>query len=70
MNKFSVFGILFMSSILLGSGIYSSQVFAQNIAIVDADVDQKNKCKKDSECKNKNEINNSIIEVITVNAVP
>lgn len=92
MNKISVLGIVFMSSILIGSGTYTnmasaadSTVFSENtvaavadnngqniiyqdtdVAIVNADIDQKNKCKKDTECKNKNEINNSINHIIVI----
>lgn len=72
MNKISIFGmfgIIFMSSILLVSGIYSNQIFAyENKAEVTADIEQENKCKKDSECKNKNEINNelNVINIVTI----
>jgi len=66
-NVFALFGILFFSSILLGNGIYSGQVFAlenqtgtENEAEVEADIEQENKCKKDTECENENEINNSL----------
>jgi len=63
LNIFSVFGMMFLSSILLGSGMYSSnQIYAQNEneAEVEVDIEQENKCKKDTECKNENEINNSL----------
>lgn len=53
----------FLSSILLGNGVYSSnQIFAQqeNEAEIEVDIEQENKCKKDSECENENEINNSL----------
>jgi len=65
---------MFLSSVLLGSGMYSGQVFAlenqtgtENEAEIEADIEQENKCKKDSECKNENEINNSL-NIITQNA--
>ncbi len=64
LNTFAIFGILFLSSILLGSGIYSSnQIYAQeneNEAEVKADIEQENKCKQDTECENENKINNSL----------
>ncbi len=39
----------------------SSHVFAQqeNEAEIEANIEKKNKCKKDTECENENEINNS-----------
>jgi len=62
LNVFALFGIVFLSSILLGSGMYSNQIFAQqeNEAEVEVDIEQENKCKKDTECENENEINNSL----------
>jgi len=63
LNTFALFGIIFLSSILLGSGMYSNQtsVFAQeNEAEIEADIEQENKCKKDTECENENELNNSL----------
>jgi len=47
---------------LLGSGMYSNQIYAQNEneAEIEADIEQENKCKKDTECENENEINNSL----------
>jgi len=61
-NVFALFGILFLSSVLLGSGMYSNQIFAQNEneAEIEADIEQENKCSKDTECENENEINNSL----------
>jgi len=66
-NVFALFGILFLSSVLLGNGMYSGQVFAlenqtgtENEAEVEADIEQENKCKKDTECKNENELNNQL----------
>jgi len=68
LNIFAVFGILFLSSVLLGSGMYSTnQIYAQenqtgteNEAEVEADIEQENKCKKDTECENENELNNEL----------
>jgi len=62
-KSFTIFGILLISSVLLGNGMYSfnSTVMAQekeNEAEVEADIEQENKCKKDSECDNENELNN------------
>ncbi len=59
---------MFLSSILLGNGLYSTnQIFAEenqtgteNEAEVKADIEQENKCKKDTECENENKINNSL----------
>ncbi len=63
-NFYALFGILFLSSVLLVSGMYSStnQILAQheNEAEINADIEQENKCKKDTECENKNEINNQL----------
>jgi len=66
-NVFALFGILFLSSVLLGNGMYSGQVFAlenqtgtENEAEIEADIEQENKCKKDSDCDNENEINNTL----------
>jgi len=66
-NLLAIFGIVFLSSILLGNGIYSNQLFAlenqtgtENEAEIEADIEQENKCKKDTECENENEINNSL----------
>jgi len=58
-----IFGIVFLSSMLLGSGMYSTnQIFAQNEneAEIEADIEQENKCKNDTECENENEINNKL----------
>jgi len=62
LNIFALFGIVFLSSVLLGSGTFvSNPVFAQeNEAEVEADIEQENKCKDDTECENENEINNSL----------
>jgi len=62
LNIYAVFGIVFLSSMLLGNGIYSNQIFAQNEneAEIEADIEQENKCKKDTECENENEINNRL----------
>ncbi len=66
LNTFAMFGILFLSSILLGSGIYSSNNFAvfaeqENEAEVKADIkEQENKCAKETECENENKINNQL----------
>jgi len=63
LNVFAIFGIMFLSSVLLGSGLYSNSVpiYAQeNEAEVEVDIEQQNKCKKDTECENENEINNSL----------
>ena len=63
-NTFTLFSLLFMSSLLLGNGLglYSNQVAAQktNEADVNADIEQENKCKKDTECENENELNNGL----------
>ncbi len=74
-NKFALFGMLFMSSILLANGMYSNQVFALveeqngnphdqngnlNEAEINANIEQENKCKKDTGCENENEINNQL----------
>jgi len=72
-NLVAIFGIVFLSSILLVNGIYSNQIFAQenqtgtnNEAEIEADIEQENKCKKDTECENENEINNSL-NILTQN---
>ncbi len=71
LNAFAVFGILFLSSILLANGMYSNNVsiFAEqeNEAEVIAEIEQDNKCKKDTECENENELNNSL-NIITQNS--
>ncbi len=64
-NAFAVFGILFLSSILLANGMYSNSVSVlaqqENEAEVNADIkEQENKCKKDTECENENELNNQL----------
>jgi len=66
-NLFAIFGIVFLSSVLLGNGIYSNQILAEenqtgteNEAEIEADIEQENKCKDDSDCGNENEINNSL----------
>lgn len=67
-NALAVFGILFLSSILLAYGEYpTSQIFAEenqtgteNEAEVKADIEQENTCAKDTECENENKINNSL----------
>ncbi len=63
-NTFALFGILFLSSILLANGMYSNSVsiFAEqeNESEVNADIEQENKCKKDTECENENELNNQL----------
>lgn len=53
--------MIFLSSILL-SGMYSSnQVFAQeNVAEIEAEIEQENKCIINTECKNENELNNQL----------
>jgi len=64
LNVFALFGIVFLSSILLGSGMYSNNVSVlaqqENKAEVEADIEQENKCKKDTECENENELNNQL----------
>jgi len=64
LNLFALFGIMFLSSVLLGSGTFMSNqtsILAQeNEAEVEVDIEQENKCKNDTECKNENEINNSL----------
>lgn len=66
LNTYAIFGAVFISLILLGNGLYSSnQIFAQqnqteNEAEVKADIEQENKCKKDTECENENKINNQL----------
>ncbi len=64
LDAFAVFGILFLSSVLLANGMYSNSisVIAQltNEAEVNTDIEQENKCKKDTECENENKINNSL----------
>jgi len=62
-KHFTIFGILLLSSVLFGNGMYSfnSSVMAQekeNEAEVEADIEQENKCKKDTECENENELYN------------
>ncbi|NOJ30114.1 MAG: hypothetical protein DA328_08105 [Nitrososphaeraceae archaeon] len=63
-NTFSIFGILFLSSVLLASGMYSNNAYVlaqqENEAEVEADIEQENKCKKDTECENENELNNQL----------
>ncbi len=67
-NFYAIFGILFLSSILLGNGMYSTnQIFAQqnqtetvNEAEIKADIEQENKCSKETECENENKINNQL----------
>ena len=60
---------MFLFSVLLGNGMYSGnlQVLAQenqtgnlNEAEINADIEQENKCKKDTECENENELNNQL----------
>ena len=69
LNTFAVFGMLFLSSILLANGMYSNSVsiFAEqeNEAEINADIEQENKCKKDTECENENEINN-LLNITTI----
>jgi hypothetical protein len=63
LNTFSIFGMLFLSAILLGNGMYSNNISIlaqENEAEVEADIEQENKCKKDTECENENEINNQL----------
>ncbi len=85
-NIFAILGIMFLSSILLGNGMYSNQIFAieaqnennhnkngnLNEAEVNADIEQENKCKKDTECENENELNNqlSITNITQITAKP
>lgn len=49
LNIFAVFGILFLSSILLGSGTFLSNqtsiLTQENEAEVEKDIEQENKCK-------------------------
>ena len=63
-STFTIFSLLFLSSLLLGNGLgsYSNPIDAQqeNEAEVNADIDkQENKCKKDTKCEN--EINNKAV---------
>ncbi len=60
---------MFLAATLFACGMYSSnQIFAQhenvngtlNEAEINADIEQENKCAKDTECENENEINNSL----------
>ena len=60
---------MFLSSILLGNGIYSiipkvnaqeNQTGTDNEAKINTDIEQENKCKKDTECENENELNNKL----------
>ncbi len=62
LNSFAILGILFLSSGLLGIELHTSlQIFAQeNEAEVKADIEQENKCLKDSECENENKIDNKL----------
>jgi len=64
LNVFAVFGIVFLSSVLLGSGTFVSNqtsILAQeNEVEVEVDIEQENKCKKDTDCENENEINNTL----------
>ncbi len=80
MEIYTLFGIIFLSSILLGNAMYSdnTSIYAQKIqtgteneAEVNTDIEQENKCKKDTECENENEINNvldikNITNIVTV----
>ncbi|NOJ30237.1 MAG: hypothetical protein DA328_08740, partial [Nitrososphaeraceae archaeon] len=66
-----VFGVLFLSSILIGNAMYSTnQIFVlaeeKNEAEVEVDIEQENKCKKDSECENQNELDNKLTVKKTV----
>jgi len=53
---FSIFGILFLSSVFLGSGMYSNPIYAQNEneAEIEADIEQENKSKNDTYSENEN----------------
>ena len=82
LNVFAAFAVLFLSSVLLANGMYSNKIFAieaqnennhdqngnLNEAEINADIEQENKCKKDTECENENEINNqlSITNITTI----
>jgi len=66
-NVFALFGIFFLSSVLLGNGMYSGQVYAienqnqtEKEAEIEAYIEQENKCKKDTQCENENELNNQL----------
>ena len=69
---------MFLGATLLASGMYSNKVFAfeengnthdqngnLNEAEINADIEQENKCKKDTECENENEINN-LLNITTI----
>ena len=60
---------MFLSATLLASGMYSNQIFVlaqqTNEAEVNADIEQENKCKKDTECEDENEINN-LLNITTI----
>ena len=69
---------MFLGATLLASGMYSNQIFAfeengnahdqngnLNEAEINADIEQENKCKKDTECENENEINN-LLNITTI----
>lgn len=67
--EIAIFGFVLMLSIFLaGQTYYSNQIIAldnqrgqeKNEAHVENNIVQENGCEKDSECKNKNEINNQI----------
>ncbi len=69
---------MFLAATLLASGMYSNQIFAPltldlnhdgkinlHEAEINADIEQENKCKKDTECENENEINN-LLNITTI----
>ena len=70
LNAFAMFGMLFLFTVLFGNGMYSNNIstYAQenqtgttNEAEVNADIkEQENKCAKDTDCENENEINNRL----------
>lgn len=63
---FTVLSVTLLASILsfssMNTSVYAqqNQTGTENEAEIKADIGQENKCKKDSECENENELNNSL----------
>lgn len=61
-NSFTIFVITYIFFNLLVNVIFLNNffIFAQNEEKSNVDIEQENECEKDSKCRSKNEINNSI----------
>jgi len=58
---FTVLSVTLLASILSFSTNMNTSVYAEeNEAEIEADIEQENKCKKDTECENENELNNQL----------